>query len=456
MTPEFIGRYRIEAVLGRGAIATVFKAHDPDIDRAVAIKLVHGDLLDGPQRNEYLTRFRREAQAAARCVHPNIVAIYDFATEGGDPFIAMEFVPGLPLNAAIPPGGTLDLEPTVQLVDQLLAALSCAHALGVVHRDIKPANLMLLPDGRLKVTDFGISRLDVSELTSVGNLVGTPAYMSPEQIRGDTVDARTDLFATGVVLFELLSGTKPFAGQSLTETMRRLLSDVPADLSILDPSVPGPVRAVLARALAKPVEQRFQSAAAMSEALRNAYARSDEAAAAEPWSGRTIIAPPAPRDGVSHAAPGRSLDLPPQKIANMERLLAEHIGPIARRLLRDALKQARSADELCRIAAGNIEQSRSRSRFLTDAAAILDNGTGLSRAGAAQDVSLPPVSINAEALARVERDLARFLGPIARVLVSQALPGAASPHALRQALARHIERPDDRAAFLDENPSPRR
>ena len=424
MMPETIGRYRIDAELGRGAMGTVFRAHDPEIDRTVAIKLIRADLLEGEARAEYVQRFRQEAQAAARCVHPSIVAIYDFATTGdGNPFLAMEFVPGKPLREAGAPVRKMAVGACVSLMTQLLAALAVAHSVGVVHRDIKPANLLVLPDGRLKVTDFGISRIDSSELTAVGSLIGTPSYMSPEQCRGDPVDARSDLFSAGVVMFELLAGVRPFAGGA-TETMRRLLDAEPADLAPLGPEVPRGLVAFLGQALAKQVERRFQSAAEMAAALERA-ARTDDVTVLEP-------------------AGKPSVELPPDVRARLEAKLATAIGPIAKHVLRDAAARATGLEQMLEFAGGAIADEAQRARFAREAAAVLRGERSLSGTADASGVGFIP----AEEVAGIERELVRIIGPIARVLVRRAVPGVGSAAALRGALAVHIERADERAGFL--------
>ena len=256
--PHRIGRYVVEGVLGRGAMGVIYRAHDPDIDRPVAIKLIRADLLDGGDRANFIARFRREAQAAGRCAHPNIVAIYDFALHEGNPFLAMELVDGLTLVQAR--DARFAMEDAVFVMLQVLTALGAAHALGIVHRDIKPANIMLTPDSWVKVTDFGISRLDTSHLTQDGAVVGTPSYMSPEQCRGQAVDARTDLFSAGVVLFELLSGQKPFTGQNAIEVFERLLNQPAPDVRDVDPAIPGAMAAAVARSLAKDPAERFGTA----------------------------------------------------------------------------------------------------------------------------------------------------------------------------------------------------
>lgn len=340
--PASIGRYRIERVLGRGAMGVVYQAHDPVIDRKVAIKRVSVDLLSGQERAEYVARFRREAQAAGRCAHSNIVAVYDFSTEEGDPFLVMEFVPGASLAEKLRDGTRYSAAEAVAVTLQVLDALACAHGLGIVHRDVKPGNILLLPNARVKMTDFGIARFDGSELTQHGAVIGTPSSMSPEQCRGEEVDARSDLFSAGTVLHEMLTGARPFPGRNASEVIYRVLNAAPAGLE----SVPPGLAAVLGRALAKEPRERFPTAEAMASALRTASQAPDE-----------------------------------------------------------------TADQ-------TVATSRTLSRF------------------------------SAAELARAEQALAQYLGPIAKVLVKRAAPQAATQEALWQALADHIERPPDRAAFL--------
>ena len=227
--PWHIGRCRVERVLGRGAMGIVYRAHDPEIDRPVAIKLVRSDLLEGEERAEYFARFRREAQAAGRCAHPNIVAIYDFALHEDHPFLVMEYVEGESLAQAFSRGARFAPEEACRIMLQVLEALACAHGLGIVHRDVKPANILLIDNGRVKVTDFGVARIGTAALTRGGFVVGTPSYMAPEQCRGEKVDQRSDLFAAGIVLFELLTGenrfrarTSPLSSSSCSMTRRRI------------------------------------------------------------------------------------------------------------------------------------------------------------------------------------------------------------------------------------------
>ncbi|MBV8613511.1 MAG: serine/threonine protein kinase [Acetobacteraceae bacterium] len=456
-TPERIGRYQIERVLGRGAMGVIYKAHDPAIDRPVAIKLVRADLLDGTERDEYLARFRQEAQAVGRCTHPNIVALYDYAIHEGNPFLAMEYVEGVSLAQALERGTRFRPDEASFIVLQVLEGLGCAHELGVVHRDVKPANVLMLPGGRVKVTDFGISRIGGSTLTQAGSVIGTPSYMSPEQCRGDAVDHRGDLFSAGVVLFELLTGEKPFSGRTFTEAVKQLLYDEAPDLR---GRVPDPLAAVVRRALAKRPQDRFSSARAMADALRAA------GLAAAPETTVVQARPSAP-GGVSSTGLGGVRE---EVLTTLQRRLARHVGPIAKVLLGSAVQRAASVEALCELLAANIASPQERQDFLRGArrdcgAQIFDAPTqgarrtgtvgggtdarGHGPAGPSPAPAIPPATVE---LAHAE--LARLIGPIARVLVKRALATAATPAELWDALAAHIERPSDRAAFLKRRPRP--
>ena len=211
---------------------------DPAIDRMVAIKVVRPDLATGSGSDQWLQRFRREARAAGRRFHPNIIAILDFGEDHGMPFLAMEYVEGSSLDSFLKASGPLDASRGVAIITQVLSALGFAHQNGIIHRDVKPSNIMILNSGEVKVADFCIARIDASEFTIVGDLLGTPAYMAPEQFSGAPVDTRTDLFAAGVILFEMLTGVKPFRGKSITEIMSLMENRGPEDIRTLNPSVP--------------------------------------------------------------------------------------------------------------------------------------------------------------------------------------------------------------------------
>jgi eukaryotic-like serine/threonine-protein kinase len=443
--PAFIGRYQIEATLGRGAMGVVYRAHDPEIDRRVAIKLIRADLLDGEERVNYIARFRREAQAAGRCTHPNIVTIYDFATHEGNPFLAMEFVDGASLSQVRPTGKPLAEEDAIYIMLQVLDALATAHAMGVVHRDIKPANILLVGGSRVKVTDFGISRFDTSELTQEGAAIGTPSYMSPEQCRGDPVDARSDLFSTGSVLHELLSGERAFAGRNFMEITRRVLNEEPTNLAERGISISPALQSVLSRALSKSVEARFASATEMSAALRAAIpggANED----------RTIILPrqTAAAGGQNPGSRTGTGGFDQDVLNTLERRLAHYVGPIARYLVQNAIRQTDDIESLCASLASNIEHPSDRDAFCRE---VLQQRQPSMQIPASSmqlpgSVPLPAPALRDEDLQRVQHELARFVGPVARVLVKREAAGAATTGELWQRLALHIDNQSDRRAFL--------
>src|SRR6201984_3295451 len=269
-TVRSIGRYRIEALLGTGAMGEVYRAHDPAIDRLVAIKVVRPELVAGSGGAQLLERFRREAPAAGRRLHPNIVAIWDFGDDNGTPFLVMELVEGQSLDQVIKSSGPLAQDRSVAIITQMLSALGFAHASGIVHRDIKPSNIMVLPGDRVKVADFGIARLEASEFTIVGDLLGTPAYMAPEQFAGAPVDKRTDLFAAGVILFEMLTGVKPVRGNSITEIISFMETRGPEDIRALNPAVPDSLKCVITKSLAFESAQRYAEAGEFSKAISEA------------------------------------------------------------------------------------------------------------------------------------------------------------------------------------------
>src|SRR5512146_937290 len=220
-TVQQLGRYEVLAELGRGAMGAVFRARDPRIDRTVAIKTIAVPGADDKSIEEYRQRFFREAQAAGRLSHPGIVTIFDADEDqpSHTPFIVMEYVDGRTLDtlADSAPGGRLPLDTAIDLVQQVSAALDYAHVHGIIHRDIKPSNIIVTADGRAKIADFGIAKLSMIEATLPGNVLGTPAYMSPEQLSGKPIDGRSDLFSLGVIAYWLFTGEKPFTGESITE-----------------------------------------------------------------------------------------------------------------------------------------------------------------------------------------------------------------------------------------------
>lgn len=293
-----LGKYEIRRALGKGAMGIVYEGFDPLIERVVAIKTILPSQLAGAQAAEVMARFRREAQAAGRLNHPGIVAIYDYGEEetalaaddtSGAPqrvaYIAMEFIRGRELRDFFEKGERFALREVAALMEEILQALDHAHGKGVVHRDMKPANLIVLADGHAKIADFGIARLEASDLTQTGMVLGTPSYMSPEQFQGLPVDGRSDLFSCGVILYQLLTGEKPFTADSTTAIMYKVLREDPIPPSQLNLTLTPALDAVVKKALAKNPSERFQTGAEFARMLR---------AAVEQDATRPMEVPPSP------------------------------------------------------------------------------------------------------------------------------------------------------------------
>ena len=295
-----LGKYEIRGELGRGAMGVVYEGYDPLIERVVALKTIRADQLVGENARDIIARFRREAQAAGRLSHPNIVSIYDFGDDAGVWYIAMEYIKGRELKEYFEAHERFATADAVRILTQILAALGYSHRLGVVHRDIKPANIIILPDGSVKVADFGIAHIESSELTQVGAVLGTPSYMSPEQIQGLPIDGRSDLFSVGVILYQFLTGERPFTGSS-TITMRKVLEENPLPPSRFNVQLPGVMDAVVRKALEKRADDRYQSADEFAEALQTA-AKGPGTAATD----ATLISPPT-RAPAASPKPGGTL-----------------------------------------------------------------------------------------------------------------------------------------------------
>ena len=272
-----VGRYLIGERLGRGGMATVFRAHDPDIGRDVALKFLHATLCED---EEYHARFLREARAAGGLSHPNIVTVHDVGEIEGRPYMAMELLDGQPLSDEMAAAKPLPVRDVIVTSIQLARALAYAHKRGIVHRDIKPGNLMRVRDTQtIKVTDFGIAHMESAgseHRTRVGDILGTPQYMSPEQAQGDKLDGRSDLFATGILLYQMLTGQRPFLGDSLVALAVKIAKEDPIPIEKLRPDLPASLRRIVERCLAKAPDRRFQTGEELSDALGHVLAEFDE------------------------------------------------------------------------------------------------------------------------------------------------------------------------------------
>jgi hypothetical protein len=311
---EIAGRYQIVKKLGAGAFGTVYKAKDTRLERMVAIKTIRLEGLAASQAGlkEMTDRFEREARTAAKLKHPGIVTIHDYGESQGLSYIAMEFIDGIGIDSVLTETGRMPVERAAALGAQVAEALDYAHSHGVVHRDIKPANIMIEAGDRVKVTDFGIAKPGDSaeHLTVTGSLLGTPSYMSPEQARGQKLDGRSDLFSVGCVLYEMVAGTKAFRGESITALLFKIITEEPPPLRDSDPKVPEEMLRVIAKALAKAPEARYQSGREMADDLlaitRPGFVptlrAADTPTITRPGETPTVVsAPPAPTPTVASA-----------------------------------------------------------------------------------------------------------------------------------------------------------
>ena len=264
------GRYEVVAELGRGAMGVVYKARDPQIDRLVAVKTVSLWGQEPEEEQEFRLRFGNEAQAAGRLHHPGIISVFDVGEdpENQDPYIVLEYVSGESLQRVLAREKKLPLSKALKLAEELADALAYAHAQGVVHRDMKPANILVTEDGHAKIADFGIAKLNLAHFTIPGKVLGTPAYMAPEQLSGEGADGRSDLFSLGVILYVMVTGHSPFPGSSATTVCFKVANREPVAASALDMTLPPQIDAVIARAIAKNPDERYQNGAELAEDLR--------------------------------------------------------------------------------------------------------------------------------------------------------------------------------------------
>ena len=484
---ERLGKYRLTEVLGQGAMGVVYKGYDPDIQREVAIKTLRG-ASDTPAGHgvSHGDRFRNEAQAAGRLQHPGIVAVYDYGTDAGLAYIAMEYVRGHTLSRYLHQATEKALafsdDDILSITGQLLEALHHAHEAGVWHRDVKPSNLIMTRQGKIKVSDFGIARIEAAGLTQVSSLIGTPMYMAPEQFRGLPIDRRVDLYATGVVLYQLLTGRPPFSG-----TPEALMYQVVNDPVVLPSQLPGlrhlaPYDGVLARALAKSPEQRFANALQFRDALAAVVGRMHNAAVSD----ATVTAllpsqrPLGGERGTSSVTAPTHFD--DAVLAQAEASLAKHIGPMARVMVRRAARECLDVPSLYARLADQVTDPGARSAFMQQTSSVLTGSLGgsaaRSRGGSAALASFmaatgaasptpdfattqriaPPgagssqaaVPLSPAMVDATQRLLSQHLGPIARVVVKKAVEAAAGQRdAFVQRVLAAVDDPAARSQLMD-------
>jgi serine/threonine-protein kinase len=440
----------------------------------VAIKTIRRELIEEDEKAESLAgRFRREAQAAGALNHPGIVSIYEYGEDTQYAYIAMEYVEGNTLREYLARGAQFDERDAVSIMSQLLDALEFAHQRKVWHRDVKPANIIIMSNGRIKLADFGVARIDTAERTLANVIMGTPGYIAPEQYLGKAVDHRCDIFAAGVLLYVLLAGQAPFRGRS-EAIMHDVCYTDPEPPSVVDPMHRWPkYDPIVARALAKAPENRFPSAAMFRAAILTEYARPVSDAISEATIITNVLRPisveptsAAPRTGVAPGgttafagtlASGGSNTAPPtgwdaSLLAGIELELARFLGPVAKVLVRRGARGHADVGSLVSALTKVLERHEDRHAF---AAAVTKRlGTVVSAVGGETEITVPTTPATAqgvtpEEVERVAQLLTRYIGPIARVVAKRAAAGGATR---RDFFARLIESldHDQRERFLRE------
>ncbi len=402
--PERLGKYQITGVLGEGAMGVVYRGFDPDIRRIVALKTIRKQMGEGADAAQSAARFRNEAQAAGRLLHPGIVGVYDFGesdTYGGRvAYIAMEYVEGHTLSQYLSQKVRFSEADVASLATQLLDALAHAHENGVWHRDIKPSNVIMTKAGRIKIADFGIARTDTSALTMANSVLGTPMYMAPEQFMGRPIDHRVDVYGAGVVLYQLVAGRAPFVGPH-EALMYKVVNEVPPPPSSVEGALPGGrFDAVVATALAKDPRDRFANAAAFRDAVAQALGQpAPSAVSRDAVYGLPALSEYAPTERivspfgapfVNGAAPPTNTGSPPTHwdpsvLAQVESQLARHVGPLAAVLVRRAAKECHDLPSLQTRLAEQITNAQAREAFL--GAAARTGGTGGTGGSAATGIT---------------------------------------------------------------------
>ena len=428
---RFIGKYRVDGVLGQGAMGVVYDGHDPDIDRPVAIKTVHQHLIEAAGGEDWLERFAREARAAGRVLHPNLVTVFDYLQQDRVPYLVMEKVRSITLEERMGAKRELELDEVHSILAQILAGLTCIHGAGIVHRDLKPANVMLTEDGTVKLTDFGIARIAAMGATGAG-MVGTPSYMAPEQFSGGAVDARADVYACGVLLYELITRRKPFQGGGVEALFLAVRDGNVTPPSEIASGISEAVDQIVLKAMSVDPADRFPEASDLRAALAKVLPVSDPAERAD----QTVIA--RPRHKAASAASGTMLHrMSSQTLTEVERHLISKIGPMGRVILRRAAASCTNAEEMVGAVLGELSEADKHHDVRDSILRLLAANVGPSAA-----------EIPDENLQRLADLLKPHLGPIALVLVKRQAAKAASMEDLIRQLSASIKDPEERRRFL--------
>jgi len=494
VAPERIGKYPIQRVLGEGAMGIVFEAFDPVIQRPLAIKTIRRQLIEGAGTGPMaVARFKNEAKAAGRLAHPGIAAVYEYGEDDAYAYIAMEFVAGNTLREYLSRKVDFPEEDVVSVMFQLLDALEYAHQNGVWHRDIKPANLMVTRNGQVKVTDFGIARIEANGLTLDGSMLGTPGFMAPEQFSGENIDHRIDLYAAGALFYQLLTGSPPFSGTLESVMYMTVTQDAPTLSSHEQGARWRHFETVVAKALARDRDLRYRNARDFKQALVEAsrgpvnaaitdstvilgqeeIARAMAALARQSAPGQAEIPT---QTGPTSAAPTPTqtqtqTQFDQQTLSIFEANLARHVGPMAKLLVRRAAGQAVDLESLRDLLANHLENPSDRTAFLSAHATIggktnigagktlvvggaakgpaTQGGTGGAGTGQSQPRthaslggSLMAQPLTPEIVDRAALLLAGKMGPIARVLVKKAASKTSDVESLLLEIAATVDQAD--------------
>lgn len=463
--PNQLGRYKIIETLGQGAMGVVYRASDTVLGRSVALKTIHPHLLTGKTRSELLERFKREARIAGRCQHRNIITIYDYGIDHDTPFMAMEYVEGVELKRYTTVGALLDSRVIVTIILQVLDALNHAHNANIIHRDIKPANIILVQDHVVKIADFGVARLLSSDLTRTGLAIGTLSYMAPELFLGQRADKRTDLYSVGVVLYELLTGHKPFAAPIKSNVPRNTVSANPENPSTLNSSVPSSFDRLVLRALAKDPNKRYNSAASFTASLQSCIANlqpgtHDSTAPTDVRLTTSSVSTTQPSQLSSNEGNSQTIQgWPRQTLQTVEEHLSEFVGPLAKVLLRRTIYEVNTIKELYHRLGEYIPNLEERNRFELKAALMAETETGISEkpfptrssvtgTAAATDINSGTQRFSPETLQQVCLELTLYIGPVAKMMVKKASRQANSIEELYHILAQRVPDEYERRRFL--------
>ncbi len=455
--PQKIDKYKIQSILGQGAMGVVYKGYDSEIDRFVAIKVLHKHLLDGDMADELEQRFKHEVKAAAKCLHQNIVTVFDCGMCHERPYMVMEYVQGVDLRIMLKSGYSFTYNQAIEIVSKTLDALYAAHQLGVVHRDIKPANILLLENGVVKVTDFGVARIDSSDLTQIGDVIGTPSYMSPEANRGAQVDGRSDLYSAALVLLELLTHKRIKPSEIHASAINSSLQKLPLTALQKDH-----LSQTLVKALSSNPSERFQTAVEFSKALLSIQISTEAPYQQSHELAETIIQlrtklPKEHPVQTENSQLSCLSQLNKDELSLVEKSLTQFIGPIAKVMLKKQAKNSPNIVHLLDSLASHISSVKDRNAFIKSIQStgfFKKEATSISNISAAKaGTSQPSISaiklkLKDNELAQLTSELTRYLGPVAKHMIKKNLKHCSCLEELHLSLADKIPDEKQRTQFL--------